>query len=1357
MNKKFSTLVAVLLAAGAWTTLDAKVVEVTTPAVGGSYLIGLDVSAAAGNEGTVTSLLQVADITSTDGASSITSSENAWTLEPVSGKEADGWFYLKAGGKYIAKSSTDKSIKLSDELSSADATCIKFVIDGNEIHVAEAVASTTIVAGDELKLANNTAVTIVATGTDNNVKFAVYGKDDYEGLPGLDNVVLDENGAVTSITATTVGAPFYFNDGTNYLSVTTNDDGDYVLVTKAEDQISSVPNASQSLSASWKLVNGKLISVASELAGKTVALTESSLRASTPNYTVAPVATAATFTLNGGVATLSKNGSSVVLTGAALSVSSTVAPIADDVTIGSKNVADGVIIGGTYDLLTSAPSDYCLIGVAQSNGSVKFLKAGSASGVASADDFDADNYTSFLWKVSEQNDNDKIYRYTFTSLATDASKKAIKWLGVANGTAQFVADAKYTGAFTLTHEGTAVSANGTVAGSAKATISFYKAPVAAQTLEQLNGILNPGFEVTLKKSKDGKETIEGADMFNGHKMYAVAYSNGTTINNDAVTVQLWDKATPDDKSNILVLDTKAVVGENDKSGVNGTFKWVTKKAFDKDATGDKNYKSYFQFTYSLNDPSTDMVGELKVMNNAAGSSVYGSVYVLRVDDEYILTTISTVTDNTKLPYIKLAASNVYPVKELVGQFLSFTYADTKANAKDNNEEYKFGGILAVVRNNATATPVGEVDYTTVTSTELPEAQWAIVDADLDKNTFTLENRENNIRLADVQLRQIAGDKFEMTAAASTNINRTNDPSDIVILTKTALKDVDMFDGYMQTTENALRNEKFYLGQYHGVAGNSTAYYVENHTDKASHQIGMTAEKESAQKWNLRFAMKADDNSKYTEVDTVFVETVFLTLDSDGKKVTDAKKKTKSKLAILPYTFQNASNSEFIYFNDGTKLEFYACDPDNKDNSEKNYAEATRFALKMKPNNTYNFVTIAMEDATNPSAVVPTKLEDNKLYVANSADKGSLKKMKAYAEDNNSLMVVEKAEAPEYHKIAVEWGDTISLYREENNAQVLYEKCDIKSVVDKDTLSFLNIDNINQFSVNPAIFADTAYINRTIDSEANTCYQYLLAVNVDKEKSFFCPYNSEHNTDEWRAENGGPCADAKEHRAVYGRFLINLIDTANVYGVTHLHNNPYINEIEAGEDRAKLSFVEGYHADDTLYVTRKGGEVAKIAMDSPEFNVAKFAFRYVDNDAKTFKIQTQYKEYLGDKNIDPKDMADYYADNAGSVTNEGYLKWINGTVVVTRDFENGDVFGISENVHRDPVANEDITTSSISVIAQEGKVIINGAQGKKVTISNVLGQTVASTVISSDKAEIAVPAGVVVVAVESEAAVKAIVK
>ena len=43
------------------------------------------------------------------------------------------------------------------------------------------------------------------------------------------------------------------------------------------------------------------------------------------------------------------------------------------------------------------------------------------------------------------------------------------------------------------------------------------------------------------------------------------------------------------------------------------------------------------------------------------------------------------------------------------------------------------------------------------------------------------------------------------------------------------------------------------------------------------------------------------------------------------------------------------------------------------------------------------------------------------------------------------------------------------------------------------------------------------------------------------------------------------------------------------------------------------------------------------------------------------------------------------------------------------------------------------------------------------VSNILGQTIANTVVSSDNATIAVPAGIVVVAVEGEDAVKVVVK
>ena len=75
----------------------------------------------------------------------------------------------------------------------------------------------------------------------------------------------------------------------------------------------------------------------------------------------------------------------------------------------------------------------------------------------------------------------------------------------------------------------------------------------------------------------------------------------------------------------------------------------------------------------------------------------------------------------------------------------------------------------------------------------------------------------------------------------------------------------------------------------------------------------------------------------------------------------------------------------------------------------------------------------------------------------------------------------------------------------------------------------------------------------------------------------------------------------------------------------------------------------------------------------------------------------------------------------------------------------------------PTANEGVEVATVKVISGEGNVTIAGAAGKKVVISNILGQVVANTVVSSDNATIAAPQGIVVVAVEGEEAVKAIVK
>lgn len=77
--------------------------------------------------------------------------------------------------------------------------------------------------------------------------------------------------------------------------------------------------------------------------------------------------------------------------------------------------------------------------------------------------------------------------------------------------------------------------------------------------------------------------------------------------------------------------------------------------------------------------------------------------------------------------------------------------------------------------------------------------------------------------------------------------------------------------------------------------------------------------------------------------------------------------------------------------------------------------------------------------------------------------------------------------------------------------------------------------------------------------------------------------------------------------------------------------------------------------------------------------------------------------------------------------------------------------------RNPTANEEIIASEVTVIAGEGQVTITGAVGKKVVIANILVRIVANTVLTSDNAIIAAPQGVVVVAVEGETALKAIVK
>ena len=71
----------------------------------------------------------------------------------------------------------------------------------------------------------------------------------------------------------------------------------------------------------------------------------------------------------------------------------------------------------------------------------------------------------------------------------------------------------------------------------------------------------------------------------------------------------------------------------------------------------------------------------------------------------------------------------------------------------------------------------------------------------------------------------------------------------------------------------------------------------------------------------------------------------------------------------------------------------------------------------------------------------------------------------------------------------------------------------------------------------------------------------------------------------------------------------------------------------------------------------------------------------------------------------------------------------------------------------PTANEGVSATDVKVVAYDGAINIKNAAGKNVVVSTILGQIVANEVLTSDNATISVPAGIAIVSVDGEEAVK----
>lgn len=418
MNKKFSTLVAVLLAAGAWTTMDAKVVKVTTPVLGSSYVIG----SAFTDESAV--LLQ-SDDAAVEGNQTVSSTTGKWTLVDAS-TDYEGCFYLQGDEqKFIAAAvasdgAATLSLKAEGELSSTHAK-VPFSYVSGELVVASTFPNNSV-KGKELNIVASTLVAVADAASEHTALFGVYAAD--SNVPGFDLNVDDQGKLVFGDDDATPNfeAPVYFQIDGKYLYVSGKD----VKADMAAD-----PKAGEAVGASWRWENGKLVSVAAENADVKakakylkVAL---ATRANALTYALVESADATTFAIAGNAITANNSGTSVSLTTPTMSASAVLANAqakAEVAIVGGSNV-----VAGNLQIL-NAPSGYVVISLQQGN-TIKYLKAGASN--TYEDDIelndvltngDPKEYEKYLWSVSSKTLGGKAY-YTFTSLAKNGDKNYV--------------------------------------------------------------------------------------------------------------------------------------------------------------------------------------------------------------------------------------------------------------------------------------------------------------------------------------------------------------------------------------------------------------------------------------------------------------------------------------------------------------------------------------------------------------------------------------------------------------------------------------------------------------------------------------------------------------------------------------------------------------------------------------------------------------------------------------------------------------------------------------------------------------------------------------------------------------------
>ncbi len=400
--------------------------------------------------------------------------------------------------------------------------------------------------------------------------------------------------------------------------------------------------------------------------------------------------------------------------------------------------------------------------------------------------------------------------------------------------------------------------------------------------------------------------------------------------------------------------------------------------------------------------------------------------------------------------------------------------------------------------------------------------------------------------------------------------------------------------------------------------------------------------------------------------------------------------------VMAYTYK------LQYINDGQETGYYLSDATETKALEDNANAADKFIIKENVDGSVSLINAddAFTSKSTSATISVAKASTTKAVEIelNSNDE--------YVYDNTDAVYESISEAREIKTYLADQPADISWPAKEGHVTILSDKG-----------NYITMDENR----------DGIVVN---ENEADTYYLYVTDKNAVV-PSFYI-------TKGVAAENGERM------------FMFNPTDSVAYYVADGTYDRIY----QWNKDNTKVMFKAASinETRDTLTMTVKGEtkKVAKAANNNDKNiwgGINRFKWQIIEAaDADGYY-------YISQTNADDNRL-DNDGTDSGISKDERYLSsWNERLTWSTKD--NAMLFQIDEAAA--PTANEGVSATEVKIIATDGAINVKNAAGKNVVVSTILGQIVANEVLTSDNATISVPAGIVIVSVDGEEAVKVNVK